>query len=132
MPIFFPTLNVRKTGKCHRGAWKAGWQFPDVTRQELNLRGMPIFFPTLHVRKTGKCLRGAWKAGWQFPDVTRQELNLRGMPIFFPTLYVRKTGRENRAKSDTQTNRKGHRGAGIELSKIVLGLMYPGRLSRGG
>ena len=39
---------------------------------------------------------------------------------------------ENRVKSATQTNRKGHRGAGIELSKIVLGLMYPGRLSRGG
>ena len=52
MPIFFPTLYVRKTGKCLRGAWKAGWQFPDVTRQELNLRGMPFFFLTLYVRKT--------------------------------------------------------------------------------
>ena len=39
---------------------------------------------------------------------------------------------ENRVKSATQTNRKGHRGAGIELSKIVLGLMYPGGLSGGG
>ena len=39
---------------------------------------------------------------------------------------------ENRVKSATQTNRKGHRGAGIELSKIVLGLMCPGALSGGG
>ena len=31
-----------------------------------------------------------------------------------------------------QENRRGHRGAGIELSQIVLGLVYPGRLSGGG
>ena len=31
-----------------------------------------------------------------------------------------------------QENRRGHRGAGIELSQIVLGLMCPGRPSRGG
>ena len=54
MPFFFPTLYVRKTRKCHRGVWKAGWQFPDVTRQELKVRGMPFFFPTLYVRKTGR------------------------------------------------------------------------------
>ena len=34
-------------------AWKAGWQIPNVTRPELNLRRMAIFFPTLHVRETG-------------------------------------------------------------------------------
>ena len=62
MALFVLTLHVRKTGKCHRGAWKAGWQFPDVTRPELKLRGMPIFVLTLHVRKTGKCHRRAWKA----------------------------------------------------------------------
>ena len=53
MAIFFPTLHVRETGMCHRRAWKAVWQIPNVTRPELNLRGMAIFFPTLHVRKTG-------------------------------------------------------------------------------
>ena len=52
--FFVPTLHVRKTRMCHRGAWKAGWEFPDVTRPELNLRERPIFFLTLHVRKTGK------------------------------------------------------------------------------
>ena len=57
-PIFIPTLHVRKTGKCHRGAWKAGWQFPDVTRPELKVRGRPIFFLTLHVGKTGSCETG--------------------------------------------------------------------------
>ena len=30
MAIFILTCNVRKTGKCHRGHWKAGWQFPNV------------------------------------------------------------------------------------------------------
>ena len=29
-------------------------------------------------------------------------------------------------------NRKGHKGSGIELFQIVLGLMCPGRLSGGG
>ena len=29
MPISFLTLHVRKTGKCHRKAWKAGWPFPE-------------------------------------------------------------------------------------------------------
>ena len=33
-PFLFPTLHVRKTGKWHREAWKACWQFPDVTRPE--------------------------------------------------------------------------------------------------
>ena len=115
-PIFFPTLHVRKTGKCHRGAWKAGWQFPDVTRPEPKVRGRPIFIPTLHVRKTGKCHRGAWKAGWQFPDVTRQENRKR------------RNGERKRRKAC----RKCHRGAGIVLFQIVLGLMCPGGLSGGG
>ena len=53
MPIFILTLHVRKTGKCHRDAWKVGWQFPDVTRPELNLRGMAFFVLTLHIGKTG-------------------------------------------------------------------------------
>ena len=26
MAIFVLTLHVRKTGQCHRGAWKAGWR----------------------------------------------------------------------------------------------------------
>ena len=52
-PIFVPTLYVRKTTMCHRGAWKAGWEFPNVTRPEQNLRGRLIFILTLHVRKTG-------------------------------------------------------------------------------
>ena len=30
MTIFFLTLHVRKTGKCHRGACMAGCAFPDV------------------------------------------------------------------------------------------------------
>ena len=53
MAIFVLTLHVRKIGKCHRDAWKAHWQFPDVTRPELKVRGRPIFFLTLHVGKTG-------------------------------------------------------------------------------
>ena len=53
MAFFFLTLHVRKTKMCHRGAWKAGWQFPNVTRPELKVRGRPIFILTLHVRKTG-------------------------------------------------------------------------------
>ena len=34
--------------------------------------------------------------------------------------------------SDTQTTQKGQRGCGIELFKIVLGLMCPGGLCGGG
>ena len=52
-PIFILTLNVRKTGIGHRGPCKAGWQFPDVTRQELKVHRRPIFILTLNVRKTG-------------------------------------------------------------------------------
>ena len=73
--IFILTLHVGKTRMCHRGAWKAGWEFPDVTRQELKVRRMAIFFLTLHVGKTGsgetgkgsgetgswKCYRGTGK-----------------------------------------------------------------------
>ena len=54
-----------------------------------------------------------------FPDVTRPELKVRGRPFFVLTLYVRKT-------------RKCHRGSGIELFQIVLGLMCPRGLCRGG
>ena len=43
-----------------------------------------------------------------------------------------KPGGRNRAKSATQTTRKGQRGCGIELFKIVLGLMCPGGLCGGG
>ena len=57
-PIFILTLNVRKTGIGHRGPWKAGWRFPDVTRQELKVHGRPIFIPTLHVGKTGSSETG--------------------------------------------------------------------------
>ena len=59
-PFFFPTLYVRKNGKCHRGAWKACWQIPNVTRPELKVRGRLIFIPTLHVRKTGSGENGDW------------------------------------------------------------------------
>ena len=52
--FFFPTLYVRKTGRCPRADWKAGWQFPDVTRPELKVCGRLFFFPTLYVRKTEK------------------------------------------------------------------------------
>ena len=52
-PFFILTLHVRKTGKCHRGAWKAGWEIPDITRPELKVRGRPILFLTCNVRKTG-------------------------------------------------------------------------------
>ena len=93
MAIFVLTFHVRKTRMCHRGAWKAGWQFPNVTRPELKVRGRPLFVLTLHVRKTGKCHRGAWKSGWQFPDVTRQEQNWRERPIFILTSHVRKSGK---------------------------------------
>ena len=34
MQFFILTLHVRKTRMCPRGAWKAGWEFPDVTRPE--------------------------------------------------------------------------------------------------
>ena len=61
MPFFIPTLYVRKTGKCHRGAWKAGWEIPNVIRPELKVRGMPFFFLTLHVGKTGEGLAGLSK-----------------------------------------------------------------------
>ena len=57
-PFFVLTLHVRKTGKCHREAWMAGWQFPIVTRQEQNLRGRPISFLMLHVGKTGRGKQG--------------------------------------------------------------------------
>ena len=57
-PFFILTLHVRKTGRCHRGAWKASWQFPNVTRQEQNLRGRPISFLMLHVGKTGRGKQG--------------------------------------------------------------------------
>ena len=85
--------------------------FPNVTRQELKVRGRLISFPTLHVRKTGKCHREAWVAGWQFPNVTRQEQNLRERPIFILTLHVRKT-------PETETeNMKLVPVAGIQLSQ---------------
>ena len=58
-PIFIPTLHVRKTGKCHRAAWRAGWQFPDVTRPEIKVRGRPIFILTLHVGNTRRCHRSS-------------------------------------------------------------------------
>ena len=61
MAFFFLTLHVRKTMMCHRGAWKAGWEFPNVTRPEQKVRGMAFFFPTLHVRKTRK--RKTWLGG---------------------------------------------------------------------
>ena len=63
--IFILTLHVGKTRMCHRGAWKAGLEFPDVTRPELNLRRMAIFFLTLHVRKTGsgETGKGSGKTG---------------------------------------------------------------------
>ena len=57
-PFFFLTLHVRKTGKCHRGPWKAYWQFPDVIRPELKVHVKSIFILTLHVGKTGKGRRG--------------------------------------------------------------------------
>ena len=58
MQFFILTLHVRKTRMCPRGAWKAGWQFPNVTRPELKVRGRPIFILTLHVRKTGSSETG--------------------------------------------------------------------------
>ena len=73
-PFLFPTLHVRKTGKWHREAWKACWQFPDVTRPELKLHERPFLFPTLHVRKqeAAKTEKGggergteAAKQGWE-------------------------------------------------------------------
>ena len=66
-----------------------------------------------------RCHREAYRAGLQFPDVTRPEIKVRGMALFVLTLYVRKTG-------------KCHRGSGIELSQIVLGLMCPRGQSGGG
>ena len=54
----FLTLHVRKTGKCHRRAWKAHWHFPNVARQELKVHRRPISFLTLHVRKTGSSETG--------------------------------------------------------------------------
>ena len=59
--------------------------------------------------------QSAWNAVFH-PNVTRQE-NRKG---------------KNRAKSATQSTRIGHKGAGIALSQIVLGLICPGRPSRGG
>ena len=52
------TLYVRKSGMCHRRAWKAYWQFPNVTRQEQNTRRMAILFLTLYVRNTRMGHRG--------------------------------------------------------------------------
>ena len=65
MPIFIPTLYVRKTRKCHRSVWKAWLSFPNVTRRELKMRERPFFSLTLHVRKTRKCLK---RSGWHIGD----------------------------------------------------------------
>ena len=62
MAFFLLTLHVGKTGKCHRSAYRAGWEIPNVTRPELKVRGRPIFFLTLHVRKTGEGPAGLSKA----------------------------------------------------------------------
>ena len=59
MAFFALTLYVRNTRKCHREACRAGWQFPDVTRPEIKVRGRPICILTLYVRKTGKCHRSS-------------------------------------------------------------------------
>ena len=106
-PIFIPTSHVRKTGKCHRGAWKAGWQFPDVTRPELKVRGRPIFIPTLHVRKTDN-----GKTGREVPN----------RPLECATRDW-ESGKQNRKSTN-----KGARGLCANcwrvLSQIVLGQRY--------
>ena len=53
MAISILTLNVRKTRKYLREAWKAPWWFPNVKRQELNVHQRSIFLPTLYVRERG-------------------------------------------------------------------------------
>ena len=108
-PFFIPTLYVRKTGKCHRGAWKAGWEIPNIIRPELKVRGRPFFFLTLHVGKTRMCHRSAYRAGWEFPNVTRPELKVRGMPFFILTLHVGKT-REGPAGL-SKVRRRSHQSA---------------------
>ena len=46
-------------------AWKAHWQFPDVTDRELKLRGRLIFILMCHIRKTGsgETGKGSGKTG---------------------------------------------------------------------
>ena len=65
--------------------------------------------------------------------MTNRELKLRGRAIFFLTLHVGKTGIGHRYHREEQ-NRVGkcHRGTGIALFQIVLGLMCSGGLSGGG
>ena len=43
---------------CHRGVWKAGWQFPNVIRPELKVCGMAFFILTLHVGKPEAATQG--------------------------------------------------------------------------
>ena len=59
------------------------------------------------------------------------------MAIFILTLHVRKTRKDHRGAQAANrppeiATRKGHKGFGIELSQIVLGLMCPGGMSGGG
>ena len=87
--FFVLTFHVRKTKMCHRGAWKAGWQFPDVTRPELNLRRMAIFFLTLHVRKTGSGETGKGSGKTGLGSATEEPESRTGR-------QVRKIGQESR------------------------------------
>ena len=90
---------------CPIVSCKVDWVFPNVTRQELNIRRRPILDLTFHVRKTGMCYRGHCKAHWQILNVTCQELNVRRRPILDLTFHVRKTGTGKTVK-DGATERK--------------------------
>ena len=84
-----------------------------------------------------------WKADF-LPDVTRPE-NREGQNGKWKWRNGKWKQRNGEGKSNTgkgsgetgsgratQTSLKGHKGAGIALFKIVLGLMCPRRLCRGG
>ena len=107
--FFFPTLYVRKTGRCPRADWKAGWQFPDVTRPELKVCGRLFFFPTLYVRKTekDKTGKGSGDTGkGRATQTTRKGYSGAGIALFQIVLGLMCPGRlsgvgesQNEAKS---------------------------------
>ena len=58
--------------RCHREAYRAGLQFPDVTRPEIKVRGMALFVLTLHVGNTRRGHRGSKAANRPPAKVTER------------------------------------------------------------
>ena len=112
-----------------KSAWEADF-LPDVTRPENRKVPQRALQGRLAIsRRYTSGAKSAWEAVF-LPDVTRQEKP-----------EAAKRGREgqngegerrNKVGKGIQTSLKDHRGAGIALFKIVLGLMCPGGLCGGG